>query len=94
MDSYLDRQAFLGAGAWIPVEVADQLSHYLKLLHAWTKEYGVTNPSITLLIEIELSEIDDFLDMSESRNVMVSAEQWRVVTQRIQLLAEQLASLR
>jgi hypothetical protein len=30
---------FPGAGAWVPVEAAEQLSQHLKLLHAWSKAH-------------------------------------------------------
>ena len=90
MGSPQDKQAFLGAGVWIPVEVADQLSHCLQSLRRWTRAHEPLNPEITLLIKVELSEIDHLVELSRDYNILVSAERWRYVVRKICLFTEQL----
>jgi hypothetical protein len=80
---------FPGAGAWVPVEAAEQLSQHLKLLHAWSKAHEPLDPVLRFLIRFELSEIEYLLDLE----AVVAAQRWQAVAQWMHLLLQRLASL-
>jgi len=83
-------QAFLGAGAWVPVDVAAQLRQQLVRLFLLMMTREPLDPDLSLLIKIELSNIKHLRFAGQERNSWVPAQRWQDAVRRIQLLAKSL----
>jgi len=94
MGSHRDLQAFLALGAWVPLEVETQLLHHLRVLHAWATAHEPLEPSIALLIHIQLADIEHLLDLGLHCNLLVSADRWRAAVQELASLTEWLTAPR
>jgi hypothetical protein len=90
MPSDRESQAFLGAGPWVPVETATQLSHQLEVLQAWTEPNEPLDSSIELMIRIQLIKVEFLLTLGCDYTILASAKRWRAAVRDIHLLMERL----
>jgi hypothetical protein len=87
-------RAFLGSSAWVPLEVAAQLTQHLTVLQGWANAHEPLDPAVALLINIEMADIEHLLDLGEACNLLVSAARWPAAVRDVELLTEWLTARR
>jgi len=92
MGSRRDVRAFLLSGAWVPGDVLAQLVQHLDVLQAWTTAHEPLEPSLALVINIQLADLEHLLDLGEHCGLLVSADRWRAALLEIELLTKWLTA--
>jgi hypothetical protein len=94
MGSDEDARAFLGTGAWVPVDVAAQLILHLQMLRLWVRAHEPLDSSLERVIRIELAEVGHLLTLGENGNQLVSADRWKAAVCRLRHLRKWLTRVR